>query len=138
MYNVLENDKVKLELVLNYKDNYYYKAYDKKNNYIGNCGLRLNKKEDNYYLGNIEYEIFEDYRGHRYSEECCRLLLQIANDYHFDNIIITANPSNDASKNIIYSLGGKFIEVVKVPKESRLYCQGSRYVERYSVKTETR
>ncbi len=135
MYNVLENDNIRLELTISYRDNYYYKAYDKSNNYVGNCGLRLSETEANYYLGNIEYEVFEPYRGHHYSVECCKLLLNIAHDYHLDNIVITTNPMNEASKHIINSLDGKFIEVVKVPKKSVLYRQGDRYIERYSIET---
>ncbi len=135
MYNVLENDNIRLELTISYNDNYYYRAYDKDHNYIGNCGLRLSETEANYYLGNIEYEIFEPYRGHHYSEECSRLLLNIAHDYDLNSIVITVNPMNKASKRIIDSLGGKLMEVVKVPKKSVLYRQGDRYIARYRVET---
>ena len=55
-------------------------------------------------LGNIEYEIFEEYRGHNYSQEACMLLGSIAYDNGVTKLMITANVNNLASIKIIENL----------------------------------
>ena len=68
-------------------------------------------------LGNIEYEIFEEYRGHNYSQEACMLLGSIAYDNGVTKLMITANVNNLASIKIIENLNAKFVKVMKVPKK---------------------
>lgn|SRR5574344_96955 len=134
-YKVLEDENLRLDLCISVHDDYYYNIFDKDNNYVGNCGIRLSKDPYNFYLGNIEYEIFSPFRGNRYGEKASRLLLLVAQNYHINNICITANSKNFASIKTITSLGGKFIEVVRVPKGTRLYKNGNRLVARYDVDT---
>ena len=134
-FDVLENQNVRLELSLHYKDQYYFNVYDKEHNRIGECNLYLTNDKDVYYLGNIGYEIFSQYQGHHYSEECSKLLIELANNIGVKEVILTANPNNLASLKIINRLGAKFIEVVKVPRKCVLYKQGDRYLERYIINT---
>lgn len=135
-FEVLENKYVRLEMSLHYNDQYYFNAYDKEHNHIGECDLYLTEDKDVYYLGNIGYEIFPQYRGHHYSEECSKLLIDLASKIGVKQVTLTANPENLPSIKIINNLGAKFIEVVKVPKKSRLYKNGDRYLERYMINME--
>src|SRR5574344_275744 len=135
-FNILENDILRLELVISVNNSYYYKIY-KDNTYIGNCGIRLSNDKDNYYLGNIEYEIFPQYRGKNYGEQASKLLMNIALYFNINDIYITANPDNLASIKTITNLGGKFIEVVKTPKKSRLYKKGDIFLARYKLNIES-
>lgn len=134
-FEVLENETVRLELSLHYKDQYYFNVYDKQNNRVGECNLYLTNDKDVYYLGNIGYEIFSQYQGHHYSRECSKLLIDLASKIGVSNLTITANPDNLPSRKIINSLGAKFIEVVKVPKKCVLYKNGDRFLERYIIET---
>lgn len=88
---------------------------------VGRCGIRLEENEENKYLGNIEYEILEQYRGNNYAKKACELLAKVALDYNVESLTITARPDNIASIKTIESLGAKYIEILKVPKNMRLY-----------------
>lgn len=120
---IIESDELKLMLTLGLEKSrrFYYKIHDKDNNYVGNCGIRLLQNSENEILGNIEYEIFEKYRGNNYAEKASKLLTSVALYYNINRLIITANPNNLASNKTIRNLGARFIEVKKVPKNSVLY-----------------
>ena len=134
-FEVLENERVRLELSIAFKDQYYYNVYDKEHNRVGECDLYLTQDKDVYYLGNIGYEIFSQYRGHGYSKDCSKLLIDLASKIGVSELTITANPNNIASLKIINSLGAKFVEVIKVPRNCQLYKTGDRYLERYIINT---
>lgn len=109
---------------------YHIYKYDTKE-HIGNCGLRLDDTDMNSYLGNIEYEIFEPYRGFHYAKQACLLLGSIARDKGVHSLTITANIHNQASLHVIESLQAKFVHVVRVPKKCRLYRQKDRKLAVY-------
>jgi predicted acetyltransferase len=119
-FEILEDDELILSLILFSlkKQFFYYKIYDKNENFIGTCGIRLNSDE---YLGNVEYEIFPDYRGNNYAYKAIKLLSNIANKYNVDNLTITADPTNIASNKTILKLGTKFVVTKDVPKYHKLY-----------------
>ena len=135
---VLEDDKIRLELSLGlpYSLQFYYLIYDKQNNYIGNCGIRLSDDEQYTYLGNIEYEIFEQYRGNNYAVNASNLLSKVALFYDAKKVTITADPSNLASNKVIQKLGARFIEVRKVPEQSILH-RTSKHVNAYEWNIES-
>ncbi|MBO5096134.1 MAG: GNAT family N-acetyltransferase [Bacilli bacterium] len=135
---VLEDDELRLELSLGlpYSLQFYYFIYDKQNNCVGNCGIRLFDDEKYKYLGNIEYEIFEQYRGNNYASKACNLLSKVALFYNVDKITITAEPSNLASNKTIQKLGARFIEVRKVPKNMSLH-KTAKHVNAYEWNLES-
>lgn len=124
--------ELRLNLGLESTGQFYYIIYrisdDEK---IGQCGIRMQKSEENNYLGNIEYEILPFSRGNHYAEKATRLLARVASYYGVDELIITANPENKSSIRTIENLGAHFIEVKKVPKNMRLYKSGTPYVSIY-------
>lgn len=136
MSNIIDGTNLYLKLVFELnrvdRNEKYYQIYHKDTNeHIGNCGIRLDESEENYYLGNIEYEIFEKYRGNNYSKEACLLLSQVAYSHDLKSLVITANIKNKCSIKIIESLGASFLKVEKVPKNCRLYKQGDRKINVY-------
>lgn len=140
-YKIMEDNNLRLELVLGIISSrqFYYKIYLKEiNKQIGLCGIRLEKNNVNYFLGNIEYEIFPEYRGNNYSYSSCLILSSIAKDNNVDKLIITANPKNIASIKTIEKLGARFIEIGKIPKKNRLYQNGERLVSIYEWNLEKR
>lgn len=131
---IIQDDEIKLELSIGLTKSlqFYYLIYDKENNKVGQCGIRLSDSKENKYLGNIEYEIFSKYRGNNYALKACNLLSTVALFYNTNKITITANPSNLPSIKTIEKLGARFIEIRKVPKNMRLY-KTSKEVKVYEL-----
>lgn len=124
--------ELKLNLGLESSGQFYYIIYSvSSNDKVGQCGIRMQKNEENYYLGNIEYEILPFSRGNHYAEKATRLLAKVASYYGVEELIITANPENKSSIRTIENLGAHFIEVKNVPKNMRLYQSGTPYVSIY-------
>ena len=142
----IENDEIKLEAVLwfnqdknksNSRMSIYYNIIRKIDNVvIGNCGIRLANNEENHYLGNIEYEIFEQYQGNNYAYKATKLLGQVALSFNVDELSITASPDNIASIKTIEKLGAKFIRIQKVPRKSKLH-KNSKKVAIYNWQLES-
>ena len=124
--------ELRLNLGLETTKQFYYMIYRiSDNEKVGQCGIRMQKNDENYYLGNIEYEILPYSRGNHYAEKATRLLATIAAYYNVDDLIITANPENKSSIRTIENLGAHFIEVKMVPKNMRLCKSGTPYVSIY-------
>ena len=129
---MLEGKEIRLDLSISINNAYYYHIYRKSDNtHVGNCGLRLDNNETNYILGNIECEIFNDYRGNNYAYQACLLLGDFAANKGVTKLVITSRPSNTPSIKTIEKLGVKYLEVKKVPKDNILYKQGDRFVNIY-------
>lgn len=112
----------------------YYQIFEHNtNNLIGYCGVRFGENEELYYLGNIEYEILNEYRGNNYAVKASILLKQIADALNIKDLKITCNPDNIASVKTIEKLGCKFIEIAKIPKGHKLYKKGERLVAVYNL-----
>ena len=94
---------------------YHFDICDLNGNSMGHCVLRIGHNENVYYGGNIGYSVEPEYRGHRYSAKACRLLFQLAKMHGMDYVIISCAPDNDASRAIIESLNGEFVEMAQLP-----------------------
>lgn len=129
-YHTLESDNLRLSYIAYNQSEIYYSIYDKENNIIGNCGIRLAMTDKNYYYGNIGYEIFKEYQGHNYALEATKLLGRIALDNCIEKLNITTDPKNIASHKIIEKLCTKLIIQSKVPSKYKL-SKNSKYVDIY-------
>ena len=131
----LSNGIIKLESIIwCTKPSVMYRYAIKKvdsNETIGVCAIRLAQTNENYYLGNIEYEIYERYRGNNYASMATKLMANVSKYYDVCDLKITANPDNLASIKTIEKLGAKFIELGKIPENNQLYKRGERYVSIY-------
>lgn len=119
---VIANSEMRLVMSFGSKtsNEYYYNIYLQGNNEkIGTCGIRLNN--DDKYCGNIQYEIYEQYRGHNYASQAIKLISNIAIKGDVKSLNIISRPNNKAAIKTIEKLGAHFVEVLKIPKKTRLY-----------------
>ena len=87
----LHDDEIVLDLSIEFKNSLFFHIKRKEDNkHIGNCGLRLDKNKNNYILGNIEYEVFNEYRGNNYAYKACLLLGKVASMKGAASLILTA------------------------------------------------
>lgn len=61
--------------------------------------------------GYLGYGTVPDYRGMGFGTQICRLLLEKAKQWGYNEVIITCNIENQASARIIEKNGGKLIEI---------------------------
>jgi len=136
---ILKDGEIRLvlEFGLTKSLQFYYLICDNFNNVLGHCCIRLSNEEKNKYIGNIEYEIYEKYRGNNYALKATKLLCNVAKYYNVDKINITTTHENLASIKTLEKLGARFIEIRKVPKNMRLH-KISKEIRVYELDIERR
>lgn len=88
---------------------------------VGQIDLRLTMNENMFYYGHVGYHIQERYRGNHYALKACKLLFIIAKEtFLMDELILTCNPDNYASRKTIIKAGAKYEGIVKVPFDHEL------------------
>jgi tagatose 1,6-diphosphate aldolase len=85
------------------------------------------------YTGHIGYRVDEPFRGRRYAERSCRLLLPFIKT-HRPEIWITCGPDNPASRRTIERLGGIFVETLDVPADYPIGPGIARQKARYRLR----
>lgn len=94
---------------------YHFTIFDARGRDVGRINLRIGRTLHLVNAaGHIGYEIHPRHRGNRYAEKACRALAPWAASFKMD-LIITANPDNQASLRTIENLGAEFIDEVDVP-----------------------
>ena len=97
---------------------YWYEIIPKRiNKPVGKISIRLGNNYHSYYNGHIGYEVDEEYRGHGFSYQASKLVLQVAKDYGMDFLYLVCDEDNVASYKTIEKLGAKLLEVTVVPKD---------------------
>lgn len=82
------------------------------------------------YAGHVGFEVKPVYRGHGYAEKACRALVPLMTR-HYDDVILTADPTNLASLRTIERLGARFESELPVPENDPQYSRGARIKRRY-------
>jgi len=101
---------------------------------VGKIVLREGDLEERYYDGHIGFTIDPQYGGHNYAFQATLLVLEIAKDKGFKDIIITCSPNNIASKKTIQKLPINYIETKTIHKELARYVeQGEKIKEIYHI-----
>jgi RimJ/RimL family protein N-acetyltransferase len=98
--------------------------------------LRIGFDAEIYCSGNIGYRLDERYRGFGYAAKAANLVIPLAASHHMHYITITCNPDNIPSAKTAEKLGAKYLEFVKLPKESQQYKNGDRFKRRYVLTLE--
>ncbi|AMC92637.1 acyl-CoA acyltransferase [Erysipelothrix larvae] len=102
---------------------------------VGRCEYRFEEGIDLEYYGNVGYVVYMPYRGHGYAQKACIELLRIIKrDYpEIDDVYITCNPDNEASRKTILHLGAKYLYTVDVNSNHELYAFGEKQKEIYRI-----
>ena len=99
---------------------------------VGRLGFRVGTTHAiEQYAGHLGYEVSPAFRGHRLAERSCRLILPLARRHGFQELWITCNPDNLASRRTCERLGAELIEIVDVPHDSEIFAPGSERKCRY-------
>lgn len=84
---------------------------------IGTCSAKLGFNDVLFFIGNVGYEIDENYRGNGYAGEAVELLKQLFKVNHFDKIYITNAPNNNSSRRVCEKLGAQFLGIFEIPED---------------------
>lgn len=104
---------------------YYYDIYENHHHQkVGKISIRIGHNDHSYYNGHIGYEIDTAYRGHHYSLDAARLVLEVARYHGMTFLYVTCKESNQASRKIIQSLGGELLEITEVPSSYFAWVEG--------------
>ncbi|MEW6754324.1 MAG: GNAT family N-acetyltransferase [Candidatus Latescibacterota bacterium] len=99
---------------------------------LGSLSLRVGDTEHvRLYVGHIGYGIAPPHRGHRYAASACQIVARVALDHGLEDLWITCNPDNLASRRTCEIIGARFVELVEVPRGSEMYRQGETRKCRY-------
>ena len=85
---------------------------------MGACVLRVGRNENTYYGGSIGYTVEPPYRGRHYAGKACRLLFGLARRQGMEELVITCNPDNRASRRTCEWLGGELVEIAELPEDN--------------------
>lgn len=100
---------------------------------VGRISFRVaNNDLINLYAGHIGYTIDRQHRGNGFAEKGCRLLASLAREHNFEELYITCDPDNPASRRTIEKLGGTLLGIESVPRNTDLYRRGDRKKLRYA------
>ncbi len=91
---------------------------------IGKISIRIGHNYHSYYNGNIGYEIDEEFRGHHYSLEACKMVIPVARVYGMTELYLTCDEDNAASYKTIERLGAVLKEIVQPPEDYFAFYDG--------------
>lgn len=98
----------------------------------GGIGLRIGTSNDiELYTGNVGYHVYPPYRGRRFAERSCKLLVPLARRHGMKTLWITCNPENAASRRTLERLGGVYVNTIPVPADHAFHARGETQKSRY-------
>lgn len=101
---------------------------------IGSITLRLGYNELTPIHGHIGYTIDEGYRGHGYSFYALQLILGLAKDHGYSDLLVTCDPHNISSIKSVLKIGATLLkENVVVPKDHIYYVLGITHLNLYQI-----
>jgi tagatose 1,6-diphosphate aldolase len=85
---------------------------------MGRIRLRVGWSENVIrYAGHVGYAVEPAYRGRRYAQRACRLIVPLAKRHGMSHLWVTCQPDNMASRRTLELLGAECVGVVDVPPE---------------------
>lgn len=85
---------------------------------VGRIIFREGTIQERYYDGHIGYHIEEEFRGHHYAYQACLLLKE---KISYNEVIITCDPENMASRKTIERLNAELLETKVIPTHLKKY-----------------
>ena len=98
---------------------------------MGRISLRLGESACVYAFGHIGYHVDPPYRGHRFAEKACRLIVPVILRSGKDSVVITCDPDNLPSRKTCEALGCELERIIEVPAWIRAQWSISRVKCRY-------
>ncbi len=127
LYDVLSADQTDVELpTYNFEIRLHGQSEQ-----VGNITLRIGENDRIYYLGQLDYEIYEEHQGNHYSKKACKIAAQLAKAHGMEHLWIAVERENIAARKTAEYLKAELVEVVDVPRNNILYKQGQRKKNRY-------
>lgn len=85
--------------------------------------------------GNVEYEIFNEYRGRSYAKKALRILARNVSKLDYEDLYISILPDNIASIKTAVGAGALFEQRVEIPKHYIFSKEGKyKYANMYIIK----
>ncbi len=107
---------------------------------MGEINLRIGYTDNvMFYRGNIGFTVYEAFRGRRYAERSCRLLVPLIRHHGLYPVWLTCNIDNEASRRAIENLGAIYVETRVMPEDfpyAAYYPVNARVKRRYCWKVE--
>lgn len=95
---------------------YLFEMHGAGGEYMGRIRLRVGWSEDVIrYAGHVGYAVEPAFRGHRYAERACRLIIPLAKRHGMTDLWITCQPDNLPSRRTLERLGAESVGIIAVP-----------------------
>ncbi len=98
---------------------------------IGECNVRIGYTKEQFFCGNLGYEIFEPFRGHHYAVRACRLLIPVMQAHGMKKANITTAVDNRASVRTCELLGARYLGIAALPPDVFMFRMGRRFSHIY-------
>ncbi len=110
----------------------YVKSMDR---VVGRVEYRFESDYEVKFYGNVGYVIYPPYRGNNYAYLGTKLMLEKIAIRHpeINQVVITCNPDNIASKKTIEKLDATYLGRIKVDRHHELYRLGEKEKEVYAL-----
>lgn len=126
-YVFAKNDEISLVLPdwHDGPEEFYEIILNKTNEAVGNICYRYETSKT---LGNVHYNVFEEYRGNNYAKKALKLLSENIHRLDDKDILIAIIPDDVSYLKTAVGAGAKFMKRANIPKGSNL-SQGGKYVD---------
>lgn len=135
-YTLASNEEITLVMPDWHRDEYdlYEIVLNNNSKVVGNLKFHY---EINDVTGNIEYEIFEEYRGNNYAKKALKLFSKNVSELSDNDIFISILPNNTASIKTAIGAGAILHQVVEIPKKYIMSEEGKyKYANMYIIKND--
>lgn len=103
--------------------------------HMGRLSLRFGGTERiTHHAGHVGYAVEPAFRGRRYAERACRLVLPVLRHHGIDVAWLTCAPDNAASVRTMERLGAEYVETVTVPDDYPMPARADRRKRRYRLR----
>ncbi len=93
---------------------------------MGHIRLRIGSENEVKYFGNIGYDVDEKFRGNKYAARSIKLILPFAFMHDLENVWISCDPDNVASRRSCEIAGGTMTGVFDLSEDDEMYKEGDR------------